>query len=782
VKVFTKFEDLPEELRKPDSGVKFEDGWIRDMKIGQTLYLPSELHMNYAVRLRSVRETKANNGEGIVVRRQEPSDSTKRGHYLGKYTVGKLLVQHVLNGKYQTLHSSSPSGAPIVGQEYTLELGVVGKRLVSRMHSTFATSELEPDYMEGRAYLSLLEPFHDIEVINLDGIPEAEALRILGVDEKGNDLRALAAKQEQQMAEQAKAVDALAAIPELKALHDQLTKLTAERVTAPFEVDVAKLNSGYLGGIDRKIAEERGKGNLDGILALEEEKKLVVASSGTRSQGPDGLRLPTEATTGAVPATDTETTPATLKGLRQIYRDTFAKLDASRAASLKALTDPLTLRLKQLESTLTQANRIPDAKVVREYREGLGRSTSFPTRDAVNGSVGTTTPSTPAGTDSKVRSTTKKFPPGDDRKAAEWVLSVGGSVKTQGIDKYIMNATDLPRGRFELSGVYLEFSSTNRPKGPIDDFLPLAGLKGLTRLNVKNVPTTNAHWEVLPSLPSLAAVLMERTGVTDAVFVQLAATDVKTIDLNYETSLTGQGIEALGASKKLEKLSFYNFLPTEEGLRQIGQLESLTYLALSGSGNKLKDEHLPLLAGLKKLDTLLVRHTAVTAEALASVKTWSGLTTLGFDMAPGTTAAQVALLAKAFPKLETLSIEGEASFNYAAEDVSALAGFTKLKAFTVTSCVIGDEALAGVLALPKLETLRFSNCAKVTDAALETFGRHKSLRALAFDSMPNITDAGLPHLVGLKSLSRLELLRCPNLTSDAIAAFQNARPDVTVTR
>lgn len=32
-------------------------------------------------------------------------------------------------------------------------------------------------------------PIRDIEVINLGGLPEAEALRLLGVDEQGNDLR-----------------------------------------------------------------------------------------------------------------------------------------------------------------------------------------------------------------------------------------------------------------------------------------------------------------------------------------------------------------------------------------------------------------------------------------------------------------------------------------------------------------------------------------------------------------------------------------------------------------
>ena len=59
--------------------------------------------------------------------------------------------------------------------------------------------------------------------------------------------------------------------PELATLDAQFIKLQAERVTAPFEADVAKLNAGYLGGIGKKIAEEKAAGHLDGILALEAE-------------------------------------------------------------------------------------------------------------------------------------------------------------------------------------------------------------------------------------------------------------------------------------------------------------------------------------------------------------------------------------------------------------------------------------------------------------------------------------------------------------------------------
>jgi len=48
--------------------------------------------------------------------------------------------------------------------------------------------------------------------------------------------------------------------------------------------------------------------------------------------------------------------------------------------------------------------------------------------------------------------------------------------------------------------------------------------------------------------------------------------------------------------------------------------------------------------------------------------------------------------------------------------------------------------------------------------------------------MPKITDASLTSLAKLRSLKTLELKSCPNLTDTAIAAFQKARPDVTVVR
>jgi hypothetical protein len=783
VKVFTKFEDLPAHLRKQDSGVKFEDGWLTSPLRLDFPSFHDGNEANIAVRL-TLKGSAKDAADFLCNIALRYDDLDAGGVYVFRQTPSIIQFARAAlptkkrptKPKDEVFPPQGFHGAP--NQPWTIEFGVVGSRLIARRNGSLLPIETDATIRSGRTPGSIVTPnaIRDIEVINLDGLPEAEALRILGVDEKGNDLRALAAKQEQQMAEQAKAADAMAAIPELKTLHEQFVKLQAERVIAPFEADVAKLNTGYLGGLDRKITEMKQKGDLDGVLALEEEKKAVT-----------GARTPSSAVVPITAEADEGVRAPTLKDLRQIYRDSFAKLDATRAANLKLLTGPLTIRLKQLESTLTQQNRIDHAKTVREYWEGLGKKGSSdvpsgatqPDRNASTGGAAATM--NEAG--KSARAPLKKFPPGDDRKAAEWVLSVGGSVRVFGINKNLTDPSELPRGRFELEGVYLEFTSTNRPKGPIDNLLPLAGLKGLRQLTIEVVPLTEVHFEVLPSIPELTGLSLERTGATDALFAHLAGTNLRLFDITTEPAITGEGIGVLAAAKSLERVNFAGIRPSEEGLRQIGTLETLTTLSLSGSVQLLRDEHLPLLVGLKRLNNLVLRRTAITAEGLAGMKSWSDLPELGFDIHPGNAASEVAVLAKAFPKLEKLSFEGESTWDYSADDIRALAGFARLKSVSANGgAKIDDEALNGFMSLPKLERLSFQSCSNLTDAGLETVAQHKSLRTLILENLPRITDAGLDHLTGLKSLINLNLPRCSTLTDAAIAAFQKARLDVKVTR
>lgn len=143
--------------------------------------------------------------------------------------------------------------------------------------------------------------------------------------------------------------------PELNTLDTQFQKLQAERVSAPFDAELAKLNTGYLGGLDREMAKEKAAGHLDDVLALEEEKNLIAKKQ-------------------PVPESDDDKTSTILKGLRATYRTAYAKLASQRAVNLKTLSDPLEKRLAQMEADFTKADRLADAKVVRGYRAALGES------------------------------------------------------------------------------------------------------------------------------------------------------------------------------------------------------------------------------------------------------------------------------------------------------------------------------------------------------------------------------------------------------------------------
>ncbi len=76
-------------------------------------------------------------------------------------------------------------------QEEVIEGGVVGEHVIGRIGNTFVQMATDARVKQGTSYIANKPYFslRDIEVINLDGLPETEALRLLGVDEQGQDLR-----------------------------------------------------------------------------------------------------------------------------------------------------------------------------------------------------------------------------------------------------------------------------------------------------------------------------------------------------------------------------------------------------------------------------------------------------------------------------------------------------------------------------------------------------------------------------------------------------------------
>ncbi len=690
VKVFTKFEDLPPELRKPDSGVKFEDGRISHSESKNYRIETPYSGRNVGIRARFLHDTPSVGGRlGVRV---------GAGESLGCYQLlysqrdKACVVETIDRTKNATAwHVPARTLVPLdKNGEAMLEIVALENHIFYRMDGRLLGKVDASAVVSGKLQYYGSSPIRDIEVINLDGIPEAEALRIIGVDEKGNDLRALAAKQEQQKAEQSKVVDAMAAIPELKTLHEQFVKLQAERVTASFEADVAKLNTGYLGGLDREIEKEKKAGHLDGVIVLEAEKKLiqgvtqgVMASSHQASDD----RRQDAATPCPIPAEDDDATPANLKGLHKIYRDAFAKLEATRAANLKQLTDPLSIRLKQLESTLTQANRIDHAKVVREYRENLGKGGS------TDGSAGT--PARNGTTGGAAATNEADDPPSkySQREVAEWFLEIGAKVtiKAGSGSKAFLPGEKLPAGKIVILRITPGKAQGERWTFSDDDFARLSGLRELEELSFASCPNvTGSGIALMGNLPSLT---------------QLEPNWPKVVPSNFG---------AMPAFPKLERLTIEPSYCPAADFEWVARQKQLTYFFAPGAS--FTDGHLAVVARCPKLANLRCSLARLTDEGLAVLEGARSLEELILHSNSGVTGAGLVHV-KSLPKLKTLNTGGGP---FEARNLSLIAQMKHVtKLFLDAHTIISetDECLRQLAALKnQIVELEIGYAKDLTDA------------------------------------------------------------------
>ncbi len=127
-----------------------------------------------------------------------------------------------------------------------------------------------------------------------------------------------------------------------------------------------------------------------------------------------------------------------------------------------------------------------------------------------------------------------------DRKAAEWVISLGGGVRINGDNKEIRAATELPKERWCLTGVNLNGSKQLTDAG----LERLNDLKSLTFLLIGDTQVGDAGLAHLKNLKNLTTLHMWATQVTSKGLAHLY--DLK--NLTYldvtKTKLTAKELEA----------------------------------------------------------------------------------------------------------------------------------------------------------------------------------------------------------------------------------------------
>jgi len=314
----------------------------------------------------------------------------------------------------------------------------------------------------------------------------------------------------------------------------------------------------------------------------------------------------------------------------------------------------------------------------------------------------------------------KKIPPmadaGANRKAAEWVIGVGGFVRVNGEEQDRKATADLPKDRLTLAAVNLGGKKVS------DAGLEhLKDLKGLTHLHLSNNPVSDEGLEYLKGLNSLSHLDLSGTRVSN------------------------EGLEHLKGLKGLSYLDLNGTRVSNAGLAHLKGLTALRYLQLNGT--KVSGAGLEHLKGLTDLD---LSGTRVSDAGLVHLKDLKGLTWLNLS---GTTVSDAGLAhLKELKGLMILHLGGTTVSDAGLVHLMKLKSLGHLNLNDTTVSDSGLEHLKGLTALRNLNL----NGTKVSGAGLVHLKDLDDLRNLELTGT-KVSDAGLVHLKGLYDLTHLEL-------------------------
>ncbi|MBM4071908.1 MAG: hypothetical protein FJ271_23725 [Planctomycetes bacterium] len=328
----------------------------------------------------------------------------------------------------------------------------------------------------------------------------------------------------------------------------------------------------------------------------------------------------------------------------------------------------------------------------------------------------------------KTKSEPRPSASGDpDRRAAEWVLSIGGSVRVNDGERDTKAAAALPRAPFRLTYVYLQGNQQVTDAG-------LARFKdctNLTHLELKGTPVTDAGLAHFQACKNLGSLGLGGTRVTDA------------------------GLAHFRDCKNLKSLGLAVTQVTDAALAHFKDCKNLRNLWLAGT--RVTDAGLVHFRDCKNLANLDVRKTKVTPKALTDFHAAAPGCNIEHD---GGTIAAVTADPDRRAAVYVLSIGGTVRVNGEDREIKAAAELPKDR-FSLTGVdlfvnkQVSDAGLAHCKDCKNLTYLILGGT-QVSDAGLAHFKDCKNLTHLDLNGT-RVTDAGLAHFKDCKNLTYLDL-------------------------
>lgn len=366
-------------------------------------------------------------------------------------------------------------------------------------------------------------------------------------------------------------------------------------------------------------------------------------------------------------------------------------------------------------------------------------------------------------------------PADPDRRAADWVLGLGGSVKllAAGRERTIAAVEELPAGAFQLTELLLHGN-----KGVDDAGLRnLAGCKNLTSLNLNATAISDAGLIHVKGCRDLKYLGLEYAGLTDSGLAYFKdCENLEAINLG-RTQVTDAGLAHLKSTRTLTALVLHGLKVTDGGLAVFQGHENLTHLDLGYTG--VTDKGLTHFDHCRGLKMLFLPNTRITDKGLDLLKKFKNLGSLVLTKTK-VTAKGIDALRKALPQCRIQWDGGVVEPKRAAADPERRAAEWVLSVGGIVGVRVQGVLRGGIKDMDdlphetfELVVINLGQNPSVDDTGLANLRNCRNLEQLNLYNSNLITDAGLAHLKGCGSLTHLNLFNCHRVTDAGLAQLRD---------
>ena len=307
----------------------------------------------------------------------------------------------------------------------------------------------------------------------------------------------------------------------------------------------------------------------------------------------------------------------------------------------------------------------------------------------------------------------------------------------------------------------------------VGDLRLFGDLEGLTSLKILNCRTLDdSLLAAFGSRPPLRSLAVTNSAITDAGVAAIAAAfpDLEELDLSSNTNLSGNAMKSIASLGHLQRLFLVQTRFNDLHTRRLKALANLEVVDLRGN-MEAGDLTLRVVGGLPKLRAFKHRSTIVTDDGIARLAESESLAALLMQDFAITSAAGPHLAG--CPKLSSLEIFRCQGFG--SPGVLALAGLPLTRLTLRDLPQVGDDSLAVLAQLPRLERLALQELASVGDSGLAQLAGANKLQALDIWALPLVTDASAAVIAALPDLEEISIRETAISEAGLVTILQNEK-------